>query len=463
MENNIEINSTIAAIATPLAVGGISIIRISGINAIEVADRVFRANSGVLLRDKKGYTASYGAVFSAETESEKLDTSVAVLYRAPKSYTGEDVVELSCHGGIYITREVLRAVLDCGAKLAAAGEFTKRAYMNGKMNLTQAEAVIDVINSHNKQAMNAAKTQLDGALYKKIKSVKDELLNIAGHLAAWVDYPEEDIPVIEHNNLVDSLEKAKQAMEKLLNGYDTGKLFKEGIDTAIIGKPNVGKSTLMNLLVGEQRSIVTEIAGTTRDVIEETVMLGDIMLKLSDTAGIRETTDSVEKFGVEIAKKRMERATLVLAVFDSSSKISNEDKQIIENIGDKLAIAIINKSDLDQKIHMDYIDRSFKNVVYISAKTADGIEQLTEIIERELKLYDVDTSAAMLVNERQRECAIGAKQYIDESLSAINSGVTLDAVTISIEQAIDALMELTGERITVELVNQVFSHFCVGK
>lgn len=455
MGNHYDTN-TIAAIATPIAVGGISIIRISGENAIEVADKVFKSHSGVKLKEKKGYTATYGIV-------NDMDTSVATVFRAPKSYTGEDVVELSCHGGIYITREILRSVIESGARLAEPGEFTKRAFLNGKLTLTQAEAVIDMISSHNKQALNAAKAELDGALFKKIQIVKKDLLNIAGHLAAWVDYPEEDIPVIEEENLKSSLIKANTTIDDLLKTYDTGKIFKEGIDTVIVGKPNVGKSTLMNLMVGTQKSIVTNIAGTTRDVIEEKVMLGDIMLKLSDTAGIRETQDVVEKYGVDIAKKRIETAMLVLAVFDNSSTITQEDCEIVENLKDKLSIAIINKTDLETKIDIEYIEKYFKNIVYISAKNDKDIKKLEDIITSELNLNEVDTSAGMIANERQRECALRASKYIKESLDAVKSGITLDAVTVSIEMAIEALLELTGDRITTEIVNQVFSHFCVGK
>ncbi len=380
-----------------------------------------------------------------------MDSSVATVFRAPKSYTGENVVELSCHGGIYITREILRSVIESGARLAEPGEFTKRAFLNGKLTLTQAEAVIDMIHSHNRQALNAAKSELDGALFKKIQNVKNELLNIAGHLAAWVDYPEEDIEVIEEENLLSSLKVANNTIDELLKTYDTGKLFKEGIDTVIVGKPNVGKSTLMNLMVGTQKSIVTDIAGTTRDVIEESVMLGEVMLKLSDTAGIRETKDIVEQFGVDIAKKKIDTAMLVLAVFDSSSDISQEDKDIVESLKDKLSIAIINKTDLDSKIDMNFIESHFKNIVSISAKNATDIKLLEDIITKELRLNEVDTSAGMIANERQRECALRASRYVKESIEAVEFGMTLDAVTVSIEMAIDALLELTGIELQLKL------------
>lgn len=451
---------TICAIATPLGQGGISIIRISGSDAIAVADKIFVGQSGVKLAEKKGYTASFGKVF---VQKEPIDSSVAVVFRAPKSYTGEDIVELSCHGGVFLTREILREIVLLGARLATPGEFTMRAYLNGKMNITQAEAVVELINSKSKQGIVAAKSQLDGVLYGKIMGLKKELLDIAGHLAAWADYPDEDIKAVDPETLLASLCGIKDKLDFLLAGYDKGKLYKEGIDTVIIGKPNVGKSSLMNLLVGEEKSIVTEIAGTTRDAIEETVRLGDIILKLSDTAGIHETKDTVERFGVELAKKRLSRASLVLAVFDSSMKLSNEDKQIIESIGDKLAIAIINKADLEQKLHLDLIGNSFKNVVAISAKNGDGLKELEQIIADELHLSDVDGSIGLLANERQRQCAIAAQTGVHQAIDATKTKMTLDAVTISIELAIEALMELTGERITTEIVNQVFSHFCVGK
>jgi len=460
IDENINIDKTIAAIATPLHTGGISVIRISGKDAIEIAERVFKAKSGQLLKTKKGYTASYGSVFYNE---KPIDEAVAVIYKSPKSYTGEDVVELSCHGGVYITREVLRAVIEKGAKHAGAGEFTKRALLNGKMSLTQAEAVIDMINSHNKQAMNSAKAQLDGALYKKIESVKNRLLSIVGHLAAWVDYPEEDIPEVEDEVLLKSLEDINAEMEKLLKTYDTGKLFKEGIETVIVGKPNVGKSTLMNLLVGEDKSIVTDIAGTTRDIIEESIMLGEIMLKLADTAGIRETSDIIESVGVSIARKRLDKATLVLAVFDYSDKLSQDDLKLIETLKDKLCIAIINKNDLNQKIDMNIIESNFKNIVQISARENSDAKALEDIISSEMNLNDIDLSSGMIANERQRECSIKASDYIKESISAVRLGITLDAVTVSIEMAIEALLELSGERITTAVVDRVFSNFCVGK
>ncbi|MEG1996599.1 MAG: tRNA uridine-5-carboxymethylaminomethyl(34) synthesis GTPase MnmE, partial [Oscillospiraceae bacterium] len=435
---------TIAAIATPLAVGGISVIRISGDDAISTAEKVFKPASGVLLSQKPGYTASFGHVYNGNTI---IDTSVAVVFRAPKSYTGEDVVEISCHGGVFITREVLRIITQSGAVLALPGEFSKRAFINGKLSLTQAEAVIDVINSQNSQALKAAQSQLDGALYKNIISIKDQMITIAGHLTAWIDFPEEDVPEIENAKLLSSLINAQQELEKLLQTFDVGQIIKNGVLTAIVGKPNVGKSTLMNRLSGYDKSIVTKIPGTTRDVVEETINLGDVVLNLCDTAGIHKTEDIVEQFGVQKSYEKIKSASLILAVFDNSLPLTEEDKLIINAIGDTLAIAVLNKSDLPNKIDTEYIKAAFKHIVYISAQKDENVQCLNDMICNILNISDIDLSSGMIATERQRAAALSAKGYIDESILALKSSVTLDAITVLIELAIDALLELTGERV----------------
>lgn len=455
--------NTIAAIATPLAQGGVSMIRISGDNAVEVADKVFKSVNGKKLNQLKGYRALYGGIYNEN--GEQIDDGVALVFKAPKSYTGEDVVEISCHGGIYITREVLRIILQNGAKIAQAGEFSKRAFLNGKMSLTQAEAIMDLINSHNNQALKSAKAQMDGALYKKIESIKNDLLNIAGHLSAWVDYPEEDIEVIEHENLKNSLENALDIINNLIKTFDTGKVFKEGVETAIVGKPNVGKSTLMNILSGCEKSIVTDIAGTTRDVVEESVNIGNAVLRLADTAGIRQTDDVVEKYGVKLALKKIQTAKLVLAVFDNSRELSNDDNTIIESICNKKipCIAIINKTDLERKIDEEYIKLKFNKIIYTSKEDDNTLNNLSSAIDEVLGVMSLDTTSGMIANERQRICAVNAQKYIKEAIDTLDMGYTLDAVNVLIEYALDSLLELTGERVTESVVNQVFHNFCVGK
>lgn len=454
------INKTVAAISTPLAVGGISIVRISGEKAIEIADKVFKSASGEKLCDKKGYTASFGAVYDGE---EQLDASIATVFRAPKSYTGEDVVELSCHGGIFVTKELLRAVIGAGASPAGPGEFTKRAFINGKTTLTQAEAVADMLTAENVQAQNAAREQLGGALFRSIQQSKDKLLKIAGHLSAWVDYPEEDIPDIEENVLLSDLEGIKADFEKLLSTFEKGKIIREGIETVIIGKPNVGKSTLMNLLSGGQKSIVTDIAGTTRDIVNETINTGEVTLRLSDTAGIRETSDKVEQIGVDLAREKLHSANLVIAVFDSSLPFDNEDETLIKETMGKHSLAVINKSDLEQRLDKKEILEAFSAVIEISANDENSREILFKAINDQVKEYQLDPTAGILANERQFFAASEAYNAVKDAAEAVKARMTLDAVEVAVETAIEYLLELSGQSVTEEVVNQVFSHFCVGK
>lgn len=453
-------SNTIAAIATPHAVGGISVIRVSGDEAIAVCDRCFRAVSGQPLSALAGYRAAYGKVVD---QDRLIDEAVALVFRAPKSYTGEDVVEISCHGGIYITKEVLRVLIQCGAQPAAPGEFTKRAFLNGKLSLTQAESVMDVIASQGKQTAQAALAGMEGNLYRKITAVKDSLLSIAGHLSAWADYPEEEIPVVEHDRLLSSLKEVEREINELLAGFDRGRLVRAGINTVIVGKPNVGKSTLMNLLAGCQRSIVTEIAGTTRDVIEDTVDIGGVVLNLADTAGIHQTDDIVEQAGVALSVQRLKTADLVLALFDHSSVLTEEDLAFIEQLEGQNVIAVVNKTDLEQRLDTERLKQFFKHIVYISAKNSEGINDLNSTILELLKIADFDPFAPMLANERQRSAAQQASTYLAEAIGGLSTGFTLDAVTISIESAIESLLALTGERVTDRVVDEVFSHFCVGK
>lgn len=450
---------TIAAIATPAATGGISVIRISGKEAFSVADRVFTAQNGAPLAGRRGYTAAFGTVSS---HGEVLDEAVATVFNEPHSYTGENVVELSCHGGLYLTQEILRIVLENGARLAEPGEFTKRAFLNGKMSLSQAEAVMDLIGAQGREAARAAHTQLSGALSKQITAVKDALLKLAGHLSAWVDYPEEEIPEVDETEILSTAGQSAKTLRTLLSQFNTGKLIREGIDTVIVGKPNVGKSTLMNLLSRCERSIVTDIAGTTRDIVEETVRLGDLVLRVSDTAGIRETDDIVEQIGVSLAKRRMKEAALVLAVFDGSSEWSVEDETILSAAAEP-SVAVVNKSDLPTITDLAKIKRAFAHTVVLSATDSASLAVLEEAIRETLNLSAIDPFAPMLSNERQRLCTMRAAEALEQAAEAVQAGVTFDAVTVLIEEAIDALLELTGERATDAVVDAVFANFCVGK
>ena len=452
--------STIAAISTAQAPGGIGIVRISGPGAREVADRVFRSPKGKKVADAAGYTALYGWVFDGE---EKLDEAVALVFAAPASFTGEDVVELSCHGGVFIMRRVLEAVLAAGAAPAGPGEFTRRAFVNGKLGLTEAEAVMQVISAQGAQSARAARAGKEGALEKKIAGIRERLIDAAAHLAAWADYPDDDVPQVNEEELFQALRDAKQALDRLLRQFDAGRAIREGVDTVIVGRPNVGKSTLMNLLAGCERSIVTQYAGTTRDVVEDTVILGDILLRLADTAGIRTTDDPVESIGVTIAKNRLQNAQLVLAVFDASVPLEEEDKTLIAELEGIPTVAIVNKTDLEPRIDMAYIQRVFSQVVSISARNGEGLEQLEQACAQVLETGALNPSEGMLYTERQRDDAKQALSCVEEAISAMEMGMTLDAVTVSVEGAVSALLELTGERATEAVVDSVFAQFCVGK
>ena len=453
-------NSTIAAISTAQGEGGIGVIRISGEDAIAIADRVFEPISGEKLSEKRGYTSAFGHI---KNNNETVDEAIAAVFREPHSYTGENVVELSCHGGLFITREVLRVVLENGAEPAEAGEFTKRAFLNGKIDLTEAEAVIDIISAKSRAAAKAALLAKDGALWKKITAVKSSLVNTAAHLSAWADYPDEDIEEVTKENLEITISECMFELNKLLSTYDKGQTVKEGIDTVIAGKPNTGKSTLMNLLSGRERSIVTDIPGTTRDVIEESVLVGDVILKLSDTAGLRETGDAVEKIGVDIAKSRISTCGLVLAVFDSSRKLDQDDIELLNSITDVPAIAIINKTDLESVIDETIIKSKVKKIVKISAKNGEGYDELVSEITSIAGTDDFNPSEGILANERQRLAVLKAHQALEEAQNALAIGMTFDAVNVGIEEAIENILELTGERVSDVVVDNVFHNFCVGK
>lgn len=452
--------STIAAISTAQGQGGIGVIRVSGEDSFTIVDKIFKSVSGKKIMDIKGYTALFGHIYNNE---EVLDEVVVLKYVAPKSFTGENVVEISCHGGMYITKEVLNAVIMSGASLAEPGEFTKRAYLNGKMDLTEAESVMDIISAKSKSAARAALFVKDGALFKKSQQVKQLLLDKAAHLSAWADYPEEDIPEVTEDSIMEAIEESISILEKLLSTYDMGQVVKEGIDTVIAGRPNAGKSTLMNLLVGREKSIVTNIAGTTRDIVEDTVLVGNVMLKLSDTAGIRDTDNEIEKIGVQKTFDKINGAGLVIALFDNNEELNSEDIDLINKIKDMPCIAVINKIDLEDKVDKKYITDNIENVVYISAKQQDNIDELKNMIEKIAGTEDFDPSAGIIANERQRNAIRNAVNSLYEAKESLAMGMTMDAITVSLQETIDYLLELTGEKAGEEIVDSVFHNFCVGK
>lgn len=453
-------NSTIAAIGTPYGVGGIGIVRVSGDEAKRLVSMIFKPVGKRNIDNVKGFSAIYGRVFDDDGE---FDEAVVTVYNAPKSYTGEDVVEISCHGGTYIMERVLMAVIAVGAKPADAGEFTKRAFVNGKLSLEKAEAVIDLINAKSKLSAAAALSVKDGALSCKIDEIIVKLTELAAHLSAWTDYPDDDIAEVSVEYLNSNLLDIKNELVILLSSYEKGRIIHDGVSATIVGKPNVGKSTLMNALSGQQTSIVTHIAGTTRDVVEETVRVGDIVLRLADTAGIHQTNDLVESIGVDAALKKIDASALVIAVFDGTTPIDNDDKKIIDILKNRTSLAVINKADLQQNIDKQYLYDNFIHIVELSAKNVSGINTLSDKIKDIYSLNNLDSSAPILYTIRQKDCITRAISNTNDALNALNLGITFDAVNVCIEDVLSNLLELSGKTASQQVVNGIFAKFCVGK
>jgi len=451
---------TVAAISTPNAAGGIGIIRVSGERSIEITQKIFRSISGKKLSDMKGYTAAYGGVYEGD---EKLDDAVIIVYRAPHSYTGEDVTEICCHGGLFIMQKVLRAVLAAGAQAAGPGEFTKRAFLNGKMDLTSAESVMNVISAQGQASLTAARSTLEGSVAKETEKIISELLEANSGLAVWADYPDEDIPAVHRDTLLNTIDRCRERLTTLIKNYDSGRAVTQGVKTVICGKPNVGKSTLMNTLSGCRKSIVTSVAGTTRDIVEETVRLGDVLLRLADTAGIHDTADEVESIGVEMAIKAVEDAELIIAVFDVSRPLDDEDRELIRLCGGRKAIAVINKNDLTACFTEDEIKDHISDTVCVTAGEYDTAQKLTAVIENVLGTAGLDFTGAMLANERQYNCVKVALGNLDNAVSNLSADMTLDVINIDLDRALDSLYTLTGRNAKEETVNEIFRKFCVGK
>ncbi|HIW53588.1 MAG TPA: tRNA uridine-5-carboxymethylaminomethyl(34) synthesis GTPase MnmE [Candidatus Ruthenibacterium merdigallinarum] len=454
-------DSTVAAIATPPGKGGIAVVRISGPQAYRVASAVFRpADPKKSLEKAKGYTALFGHFI---LDGAVADEVVALCFRAPRSYTGEDVVELSCHGGSAVSELLLRACLCAGAQPAGPGEFTKRAFLSGRISLTQAEAVMDLIGATGRQAAAAAAASMEGALYKKIEGVRAKLVALAGHLAAFIDYPEEDVPDLSAKALAATVRECLDAMETLIAGYGTGEMLRRGVRTAIVGSPNVGKSTLMNLLAGFERAIVTPVAGTTRDVVETELSLGGVRLHLADTAGIRQTSDVVEAEGIRRSYAQLERAGLVLAVFDASRKTQPEDEDLARRCAGRPALAILNKSDLAKNFDETRIAPYFSKIISISAKDVDFLPVVENAVSEILGTAHADPDALLLANERQLTAARRAADALADALAVLDGGYTLDAAGVCVDDALEALYELTGESASADVIDNVFANFCVGK
>ena len=451
---------TIAAISTPRGEGGIGIIRISGDKSFEILERIFNTKNPN--RDLGFYKFNYGFIHD---NGKIVDEVMAVRMKAPKTYTCEDVVEINCHGGHLISEKVLELVLKNGARHAEQGEFTKRAFMNGRIDLSQAEAVMDIIQGKTEKSISLSLEQLRGDLRDKIGSFKKALLDVTAHVNVVLDYPEEGIDDPLPSNLRKNLENVYAEADRLISSYDKGKKIKEGIKTVIAGKPNVGKSTLLNSLLKEERAIVTHIPGTTRDVIEEIINIKGIPLVLTDTAGIRKTEDIVENIGVEKSKKFIENADLVLLVLDASRELESEDREVIEEIqnNNKKMIVLLNKIDLERKIELD--EFGLENILEISAKDNIGIEDMEERIYSYIVEEKVEDSSEKLIitNIRHKTALEKTKDAIRNIFETIDAGMPMDLISVDLKEALDSLSEITGEISSEDILDHVFGNFCVGK
>ncbi len=452
--------STVCAIATPAAVGGISVIRISGEKTEEIAAKVFKPVSGIPVSEIKGYHAAYGEIFDGK---ELIDDGILLMFRAPHSYTGEDAAEISCHGGLYVTKRVLSACVNAGAEPAAAGEFTKRALLNGKMSLTQAEAVADIISAEGERFLNASNAQKKGALYRRTEKISEDIKAVSSQIAAWIDFPDDDTPAVTSVWLEERLSSIKEDFDKLLKSSEICGVIRDGISCAIVGKPNVGKSTIMNLLSGKRRSIVSNIAGTTRDIVEDAVSIDGVRLKLADCAGIRSTSDEIEKIGVEIMLERLNESDIILAVFDGSKGLEPEDRELMERLEGKNVLCIVNKSDLERRVSFSDLQNAFGKVIYICAKDENSIGKISEALKSSFNLESADAHSGIIANERQLVCAKKAASAIDKALEGVRMGISPDAVGVMLDEALSAVYELSGKNVGEEVIAEVFGRFCVGK
>lgn len=455
---------TIVAIATPPGEGGIGIVRMSGNLALPIIKEIFRTASGKKCIDIKNRYFYYGHI--VDKRGEIIDEVLMVCMMAPGSYTREDVVEIHCHGGMIPLTQILRLTIDNGARLAQPGEFTKRAFLNGRLDLAQAEAVMDLISAKSDQAAKASLNQMEGVLSKRIQEIRSNILDILAHIEASIDYPEEDIDDVLSTQLREELSETNNDIQNLLDGAKSGKLIRQGISTVIVGKPNVGKSSLLNAMVRQNRAIVTDIPGTTRDIIEDYITIRGILVKLIDTAGIRETEDVVEKIGVERSRESIEMADLVILMFDASVPLEQGDMDILRYVKDKNVLVLVNKIDKPIMIDVEYIKKALPGhtIIETSLSSGEGIDKIEEYIYNMVFSGQITANDEIFVtNVRHEESLFDSKKHILDAIDAIDKGVPLDLVSIDIRGAWEKLGFITGETISEDLIDRIFSKFCLGK
>ena len=455
--------NTIVAISTAPGVGGIGIIRMSGEKAFDILDKIFIPKNNN--KEIKGYTIKYGNIVNKKN-NKIIDEVLVSYFVSPKSYTTENMCEINSHGGQVVMREILKLCVENGAEIAEPGEFTKRAFLNGRIDLSQAESVIDVINAKTSKEAEASINQLNGFLNRDIKNIKEKIYSILIDIEASIDYPEYDIEEVSNLKALDTLNVVSNDLLKLENSFSNGKIIKEGIKVSIIGKPNAGKSSLLNAILKEERAIVTNIEGTTRDTIEEIIEVNGIPIKIIDTAGIRDSEDIVEKIGIEKSKKIADESDLIIAIFDSSQDLTQEDEEILKLIKDKLSIIVLNKIDLNGQFlkNNKKILETEKDIIEISAINKIGIEKIFEKISELFNLDKINIDdSTIITSERHKNEIIKAKSNIKTAIETIQNDLPMDIITVYIKEALENLSNITGDSVSEDIINNIFSKFCLGK
>lgn len=456
-------DETIVAISTGLTNSGIGIIRMSGKNVFKILDKIFipkNKNKEII-----GYTMKYGNIVD-KTNNEIVDEVLVSYFVAPKSYTRENMCEINSHGGIVVERAILELCLKNGAKLAAPGEFTKRAFLNGRIDLSQAESIIELINSKTDKEAKESIKQLNGSLSNKVSEIENKMLKLISTIEVSIDYPEYDIEESKNLDVLNELNDIKCQLDKLIKSFNSGKILKNGIRTVIIGKPNAGKSSLLNAILDEDRAIVSNVEGTTRDVIEESVSINGICLDLVDTAGIRKTNNEIEKIGVKKAEKLADEADLIIAIFDISEKLDDKDRKIMQIIKDKKSIVVLNKVDINKNNEESekVLSDLSKPIIKISAKTKEGIDDIYSEIDKLFNLDKISSNdESIITNERQKDQILKAKEDIEEAINSVNNNVPVDICEINIKNALEDIGEITGKNVSEDIINEIFKRFCVGK
>ena len=457
--------STIVAISTAPGIGGIGIVRMSGDNCFNILDKIFIPKNPEKIEKIKGYTIKYGNIVDLKN-NKKIDEVLVSYFKKPKSYTTENMCEINSHGGSIVLKTILELCIKNGAELAKPGEFTKRAFLNGRMDLSQVEAAIDIINSKTEKELNSAANQLDGGLSRELKAIKNDIISLLVDIEASIDYPEYDVEEVTESKAKGKLLEIEEKLKYLIKTFDNGKIIKEGINVAIIGKPNSGKSSLLNNLLKEERAIVTDIEGTTRDTIEEFISIKGIPVKLIDTAGIRSADNKVEEIGIEKSRKVAETSDLIIAMFDNSKKLSKEDIEILNFIKNKKAIILLNKTDLKEENleNEEKIKNTQKKVIKISLKEQTNLSALYEELNKEMNLEQISADNEILItNIRHKELIEKALNHIIEAQKALETHMPIDIISINIKETLEDISSITGENASEDVIKEIFSKFCLGK